>query len=95
MTKERNTSYQKKKKKKILFLKTLIDESEGGNLNPGHYMFSKSKLWLPSQKDTQAFFLRELMITPFLNRLSLPSEVGAEETGSLSMARWQPTSASD
>lgn len=42
----------------FFFLKNLIGESDGGKMNPGQYIFSKFKLWLPSQKDPWTFFLR-------------------------------------
>lgn len=64
-------------------------------MNPGQYIFSKFKLWLPSQKDPWAVFLRKPLITPFPIRISLPSDAGAEEAGSLSTPRWQSTSRSD
>lgn len=52
-------------KKKCLFLKNLIDESDGGKMNPGQYIFSKFKLWLPGQKDPWTIFLRQPLITSF------------------------------
>lgn len=64
-------------------------------MNPGQYIFSKFKLWLPSQKDPWTVFLRQPLITPFPTRISLLSDAGAEEAGSLSTPRWQPTSRSD
>lgn len=64
-------------------------------MDPGAVHIFQIQVVASQSERSMTFFLRKPTIALFLDRLSPPSEAGAEETRSPSITRWQPTSASD